>query len=66
MDHYEQIEHEIKEAQELVDSLCPVSQEGPREDALGALDALKEKEDAFLNEFWDTVCTQLIEKKVAL
>ena len=63
MDHYEQLEQKIEEAQERVDGLCPIDQEGPREDALHALDALKEKEDAFLSEFWGTVHTLLAEKE---
>lgn len=64
MDYYEQLEHEIKEARELIESLCPVNQEGPHQDALHALAALEEKEDAFLGEFWGTVHTRLTEREV--
>ena len=63
MDHYEQLEQEIEELQGRVDSLCPIDQEGPREDALHALDALKEKEGVLLSEFWGTVHTLLAEKE---
>ena len=63
MDHYEQLEQKIEEAQERVDGLCSITKEGQWEDAIHALDALKEKEGVFLSEFWGTVHTLLAEKE---